>query len=396
MTSSKPEKRVALAVRAGVPYIEEMFDAIFKFARRANWRLTTALDYWPPLSARNLRGWKGHGVIAFINTPAEAAAVKSLKIPAINLSTAMRHSPVPRVMMDNYAVGRMAAEHLLELGFRRLAYYGVRGAWFSELREAGFVDTVRTAGGTCSTLNGQVEKAAYLSFAKHDTEIRKWLSAIQPPVGVLAVHDYRARRLIEVCAEVGLRVPDDVAIVGVNNDRIVCELSEPQLTSVSPNGRVIGLAAAKMLDQWMHSKRPTAEQTLFAPDGIVRRGSTEVTAVDDPIARRAIQYLQHHFCEEIDITTTAQALDISRRSLERAFLRAMNTSPHNFLARLRVQYAMKLLDQRELTLDAVAQKAGFGSARRLAIVFHRVTGNSPRKYRYHHKTTRGPQGAASS
>ena len=396
MPSSKAEKHVALAVRAGVPYIEEVLDAIFKYARRANWRLTTSLDYWPPLSACNLRGWKGHGVLAFINTPAEAAAVKRLKVPTINLSTSMRISPVPRIAIDHYAAGRMAAEHLLKLGFRRLAYYGLKGAWFSQLAEAGFVDTVRTAGGSWTTLRGQIEEVEYRSISKHDVEIRHWLSTIQPPFGVLAVHDYRARHLIGVCHDVGLRIPDDVAIVGINNDRIVCEFSEPQLTSVSLKGQVIGLAAAKMLDRWMNGKRPRVEETMFAPEAIAPRGSTDVIAVDDPITSKALQYMQQHFRDKIDIGTTAQALDVSRRSLERAFQRSMNTSPHNLLARLRVQYAMNLLDQRDLTLDAVAQKAGFGSARRLAIVFHRVTGSSPRKYRYHHQTTRGPEAPATS
>lgn len=377
-------RQVALAVRSGVPYLQDLIGAILLYGRRqGDWQITAGLEYWPALSVKHLRGWKGDGIIAWTNTPAEAQRLAEMGIPAVNVSAGLRHSPVPRVALDDYAVGRLAAEHLLECGFRRVAHYGTTGRWWSQQREAGFTDAVRAAGGSCAVLLARPEVTNYQAVAAHEDELCRWLQSLQTPVGVFATHDYRARKLMEMCHRMELRVPDDVAIVGVNDDPTVCEHTDPPLSSIARNGSGVGRTAAELLDRLMSGDRPQATEILIPPEGVVRRGSTDLRPIDDPTVANAVSFIRKHLHEPIDVSDVVRFLDVSRRTLERLFLKELGTPPHAWLCRMRVRRAKQLLRQREkTTMDDVARACGLSDGRTLRKIFLRQTGMSPRRFRY--------------
>lgn len=376
-------RQVALAVRAGVPYLQESIEAILIYAReRGDWQVTMGLEYWPTFSTKHLRGWDGDGILAWANTRSEAEVLAKLGIPAVNLSAALRDSPVPRVSLDDYAVGRVAAEHLGERGFRRFAHYATTGRWYAQQREAGFVDTVHEGGGSCELFHAGSKLTDYRAIRQHEEALREWLLSLQPPVGLFATHDYRARKLIDICHRIGLRVPEDVAVVGVNNDRTVCEYTDPPLSSVARNGSQVGQTAAELLDRLMSGMAPDAADILVPPEGVIPRATTDVIAIDDPVLAGAVQFIERRLHEGINVGDVVRHTEVSRRSLERAFRAIFGTTPHAYLRQLRVRRAKLLLSQGGKTrMDEIARACGFADARTLRKVFLRQTGISPRRFR---------------
>lgn len=396
-------KRVALAVRSGVPYLQDTVEEILLYAReREDWQVVIGLEYWPAFSIKHLHGWQGDGIIAWANTRAEANLLAEMEIPAVNISASLKHSPVPRVALDDHAVGRTATEHLIGCGFRRIAHYGTTGRLSSEQRERGFVEAAEAAGVSYSVLRARPELANYRAMAAHEEELKKWLRSLTTPVGVFATHDYRARKLIEVCHRIGLRVPDDVAVIGVNNDPTICEHTDPTLTSVARSGGAVGRAAAELLDELMsvaegqgrRGKRPGKDGTpsvlasepieiLIPPEGVVSRVSTDLRPVDDPFLADAMRFLRDHFHEPIDVSEAVQILDISRRTLERKFRRELGTTPHAYLCQLRMERAKQLLRQeRRMPMDQIAHECGIQDGRMLRKVFLREVGLNPRRFRH--------------
>lgn len=379
--------RVALAYPVAVPWMALFVRGVFDYARRHGpWSLTTS----PPtltgadeyaLDISSLTGWSGDGVIAAVNTPAEARRARRLGIPVVNLAGAQQDAGLPRVMVDHAAIGRLAAEHLLERGLRRLAYCGFGELWYSRERCRGFVERAAQAGASCDVFDAPHSARHHAHWQQRIGPLARWLESLQPPAGLLAIHDYRARVVIEQCLELGLRVPHDVAVMGVDNDTTVCEYGTPTLSSVSRSAWRVGHEAARLLDRIMRGQ-PAADEVLVPPDGIVARQSTDTVAVDDPRVAAALHYVHDHLGEAFSVAEVVRAASISRRQLEQRFQQAVGCTPHDYLCRARVDRARELLAQTpRIKIRAIAAACGFRSADRLRLVFRRVVGMTPLEYR---------------
>ena len=384
----KTGRRVALAYPVAVPWMALFMRGVADYAdRHGGWTILTS----PPtlagaeefaMSIRTLRGWRGDGVIAAVSTPTEARAARRLGMPVVNLSGALERSGLPRVMIDHYTIGRLAAEHLLERGFRRLAYCGTDGLLYSRLRAEGFAHVARAAGAACHVLQTPGAFRPGATWQKHTAPLERWLRRLERPVGVLAIHDYRARVIVELCHALGLRVSRDVAVVGVDNDPTVCEFCRPTLSSVSRNAWRNGYEAAAMLDVLMAGREPPRTEVLIPPDGVVARQSTATIAVDDPHVAAVVQFMCDHLDGPLGIGQVAAQAAISRRQLELRFRRKLGCTPLEYLSKLRVDRAKDLLTRPDrMKLEHVAKACGFRSAERLRLVFQRVAGQTPLEYR---------------
>ena len=375
-------RRVALAFPLSPPHLVRTVQGIGDYAReRGNWVISPNPDTYR-MSVQALRGWPGDGIITMVETAAEANAARRIGLPVVNLSGRMREVALPRVMVDQQAIGRLAAEHLLDCGFRRFGYYGSRNAWFSQLRRQAFVEQVAAFGGQCSVLevSGNNRHRPWLDWFE---PLREWLKTLKPPVGIMAVFDVRAGMVVEACNRLGLRVPDDVAVIGVDNHETSCEFCQTPLSSVSRNGRKVGYQAAALLDQLMDGERPPRTDILIQPDEIVRRRSTDVVAVEDPHVVAAVHYIRQHIGEPFGVEALLRSTPVSRRQLEHRFKQCLGITPHEFICRMRVQKAQQLLaDPRQLTLGRIAEACGFSNSRHFRFVFKRLTGAMPRAYRH--------------
>jgi len=385
----KEQKAIAFVGPLAIPHYERIFHGVTDFAQRhANWRFI----FDPELHSISLSSLEHCGVdAAFIywSTPRDTEVARRIRMPVVNFSAEVESTGLPTVLADSRTMGRLAAEHLLDRGFKHLAYFGRRGAWYSKLRAQGFQEAVEAAGQSC-----QIFEDAPLSRHRSD-DLRKWMDEVERrvqelplPLGLFVVHDHRARMVIDLCRLAGLRVPDDVAIVGANDDTIVCELCRPSLTSIPNNGQEIGYRAAEEMDRLLRGKRPTVEAIFVQPGAVVPRDSTNTIAIDDPEVRTAAQFIRRHIENRptipLLIEDVVATVAVSRRWLEQHFPEYLGCSIKRYIDEARIRLAKQLLSQTgtpKLRLYEIAEKSGFESHRHFRTVFERLVGMTPARYR---------------
>lgn len=378
--------RVALAFPLEHPHLGRVAAGIKDYARdHGEWTLALAPET-RGASLRSLRGWPGDGVIALVNNRADARVARQMQLPVVNISGALRNAGVPCVTDDQLAVGRMAADHLLDCGFRRFGYYGLRGVWYAQQRGRGFSTRIEQHGGRCSLLEAPSNLTPRWPWQYWVEPLEQWLRTLEPPVGLMATLDVRATVVLDACHRLGLSVPDDVAVIGVNNSESACQLSHPAISSIARNGYQIGYQAAGLLDRLMARKPLLQHEILVPPDGVVKRASTDVVAVEDPHVAVAVRFIREHAGEPFGVERLLRLAPVSRRWLEQRFKHCLGRTPHEFICRTRVERAKQLLiGPEKLKLKQVADACGFSDTMRFRLVFQRLTGTTPAEYRSSHR-----------
>jgi LacI family transcriptional regulator len=375
-------RRILVWHPVGDPQQMPIVRGISDYAReKGNWVLHANPEMFN-LTLRELTSWPGDGLIATLRTPADVAAAKALKMPVINLAGALRHSGVPRVMVDQTAMGRLAADHLIACGLSRFAYFGERETWYSQQRKEGFLQRLAEDGYDASVLDLSTRFGRRNPWYKWMESIEQWLKSLAPPVGLLAVYDYAGAMLIDACLRLGRRVPEDIAVVGIGNDTITCEFCEVPLTSIARSNREVGYRAAALLDRLIAGDKPPKADVVIPPEGVVRRRSTEVLVVEDRYVQAAVEYIREHAAERMCVESLCQQLSISHRLLDLRFQKHLGCPPREYLCRTRVERARQLLAASEgMKLQNVAKMCGFTGVRHLRAAFKRVTGLTPADYR---------------
>lgn len=297
-------------------------------------------------------------MIARIETLRIARAVVRTGLPAVDLSAARLVPALPWVETDDEAIARLAAEHLLERGFKRCAFCGDARFNWSGWRERSFVARLKAAGQTCEV---DRSTAAVGDVAGETRQLVRWLREWPKPVGIMACYDILGRQVLDACRGAGLAVPDEVAVIGVDNDTLLCELASPPLSSVIPNAHRAGYEAAALLDHMMAGKREAAVAHLIAPLGVAARQATDVLAVED--------------------RDVAQAVPLSRRVLEQRFQRLLGRTPREEIFHVRLARVKQLLGETDLPLYLIAERTGFEHVEYLSVVFKRETGRTPSAWR---------------
>ena len=373
--------KVALLIETSNRYGRDLLYGVRDWSRTGDrWAMRfTEQARLAPLPAW-LAEWRGDGIIARVDSPRIAAALRRTGLPVVDVSAERYASEFPRVSVDNAAVARLAAEHLLGKGFRHLAYVGDPAFLWARQRGVEFRRLVAAAGRTCAVFGGGGARLR----AGSDAELRAladWLAGLPRPLGIFACYDGRAQRVVEACQMRGWSVPDEIAVLGVDNDEVLCELCAPPLSSVQPNARRTGYEAAAMLARMMRGERPGSQTRYVEPVRVVERQSTEVVAVADERVGRALRHIREHVGDGIDVSDVLRAVPMSRTLLERKFQAALGHSPHREIVRQRIGRAKHLLAESEVSIAVVAQLAGFDSASYLSVAFRRETGESPYAYR---------------
>jgi LacI family transcriptional regulator len=288
---------------------------------------------------------------------------------------------------NDRSVVRLAVEHLAERGFRRFAYCGYAGANYSERRLKYFPGFVAETGGSAVVYQSPPpNQAAGLSVREQhavlfELELLGWLQQLPRPIGIMACNDTRGQQVLNACRELGIAVPEEIAVIGVDNDELLCDLSSPPLSSVAPDTERIGYQAAELLDRMMDGGPSPGPKTFIEPRGVVTRQSTDVLAIDDAEVALAVRFIREHACEGIDVNDVVARVDLSRRSLERRFRKHLDRSPNEEIVRVQVQRVRELLTGTDLPLGTIARMAGFTHAEYMSAVFRKYVGQLPRLYR---------------
>ncbi|MEO2169691.1 MAG: substrate-binding domain-containing protein, partial [bacterium] len=319
---NRKEKKVALVIDAHKPFDRQILAGIARFVRAApDWQIYVESD--PELRVPDLRRWRGDGILANLDDAELAALLAASKIPLVGIGGAATAAdltvPVPYVATDNVAIGRLAAEHLLERGFRSFAYLGARHSprtpW-SRVRQEAFTARVERVGAICST---HIGRHAPRNWEAMQRDLTTWLRSLPRPVGIMACNDARAHHLLEACRRLEIAVPDAIAVIGTDDDELLCELAKPQLSSVHQGAERIGEAAAAMLDGLMQGRSPEPLFTMMPPRGISTRASTDIVAHSNPQIAHAVAFIRDHLADRLRVRSVARHVAMSRSSLDERF-----------------------------------------------------------------------------
>jgi LacI family transcriptional regulator len=368
-------RRVLMALSYGN---HQMHRGIARFAREAGWILETSMSHYGVIPDY----WEGDGILTVVleSRPDVTRYLRRQRVPIVAMSADVPELRIPRVLFDNHRIGQLGAEHLLERGFENLAFYRFSDTVDVLEREEGFCRTVEAAGGKCRLLNWQV--------AQRRRARRRWFQWLQEqlrglplPVGIMAQSDNRAFQLISACEAAGLAVPEQVAVVGVDNDEYACEFASVPTSSVDSNREYLAYEAAALLDRLIGGDKAPAEPMVIAPRGMVVRRSSDMLAIDHSAVTRALSFIWKHFAEPIDTADVVAVSRMSRCGVYRAFEKHVGRSIGDEITRKRLEHAKELLAQSCEKLHRVARASGFGSGEHFSRVFTRVVGMTPSAYR---------------
>jgi LacI family transcriptional regulator len=311
--------------------------------------------------------------------PEVTEGMLKLDLPTVIADTDYTYPGVVSIDVDDRAVGAAAAEAFLQAGFRSFACLG-NGSPYSGQRIDGFLQAVDFPVSVHTEM--AFEDARYSEhFVEPSAALRTWLESLPKPVGIFAVHDPLGRFLCSSCLQLGIAVPEQAAVIGANNDELVCGLSHPMLSSVAIPWDAIGALVGESMLALLAKKKLTSEPILVAPSGVVMRHSANHLAVDDSQLRQAMSYLSEHVQDSISIGQMCDELRVARRSLERKFKEFYRCSPWEMLCRLRIARAKQLLSQTNHPIGMISDLCGFNDAERMAVVFKRVVGEPPSSFR---------------
>ncbi|MBN2023781.1 MAG: DNA-binding transcriptional regulator [Pirellulales bacterium] len=375
-------RRIALLMSQDIAYCRGLLRGVHAYSLgKKNWVFRDGLPEESTLEP--LREWRPHGVIVHLYRPDLIKPLSRFRRPVVNTTSTFEGLDLPLVEVDHGAIGRLAAEHFLERGFTHFGYFGSSWTGFSKRREEGFRDALAQAGHSLSSCYAEYlpRPPAGSSWKDIDKQIHHWLLRLPKPVAILASNDIPARQLAYTCRESGLRVPDDVAILGVDNDELECILATPPLSSVVNPSEKIGFMAAKLLDDLMEGGPAPKRPITLKPDRIVTRQSSDTVAIADPDVSAAVAFIRQHVGEGIGVNHVVEAVSLSRRKLERKFRHLLGRTMLDELQKARVETAKRLLVETDLLTPIVARRSGFSTTGRLAVVFRNMVGMTPTEYR---------------
>lgn len=363
----------------------EAYAGVHKYADEAGWDCVTT-----PSAARVLNPESSFapfdGILGRITEPLARAATE-IKIPAVNIWINSPAKNIASVLADLEASGKMAAQHLLGRGFRRFGYMGFLREKDARYQIRGFRQILKPLGFRFTNyrfprtdLGGEG-----LGWEKFLVGLEQWVEAWEPPIGVLVGNDLYCRHLIETCRAKGLKVPQDVAIVGTSNEPAICSSPYPTLTSIDLDFELIGYRAAEKLDEMMNSKKALASVEYSPPKGLIPRQSTDSLAADDPLVAKALRFISENGHERILVDDVVFSSGTNRRTLERKFRASMGCSIAEEISRLRIERSKRLMLETDASLKSLAVDLGFRNADHFCKVFSRIEKITPSQYRKREK-----------
>lgn len=360
---------------------------VAEYAKKANWVLNDIMCH----SGRIPSQWDGDGIIAHVNSAGEKDLISLLrraKVPVVNLGAFNASLIAARVLPDNLRIGEMGAEHLLNRGFYNLGFYRLTSSPVVLERMEGFRKAVQAAGKKFHEINCETAVGGRGELVQNRmllTKLSAQLKKLPKPLAVMAQHDGEANDVCRACLAAGLRIPDDVAVIGVDNDPIYSQFGPVPLSSVDSNRRLVAYRAAELLDRILDGERWIEKTVRIEPEGVVVRESTDILAVGDAHVSKALRYISENYTTGITVDDIVQHSGISRRGLYSRFEQIVGHPIYEELMRQRLDRAKHMLRDSDQKLQFIADECGLGDAERLSKSFKRYCGLSPLEYRQDHR-----------
>jgi len=378
-----PQPRVALIVETSKVYGREILLGIGRYlSLHGPWSIFAHErgqdDDDPPWLAR----WQGDGIITRSRDFSLCRRAHAHGIPVVSVRHLLEKPEFPTVFPDQRLIGQRIASHLITRGFKHFGYCGVPGnKLWERRRHAAFVRSVENAGADCAEYKQTYLADAAKNWEKEQSLMVAWLRQLPKPVGIMTAHDTQGVQLLDACRRAGIQVPDEVAVVSVDNDPVLCELASPPLSSLDQNAQKLGYEAAALLHRMMRGESAAPANHFFEPGEVVTRQSSDVVAVKDVAVAKAVRFIRENACLEIDGRAIARAAGQSRRALEKKFRVVTGRTPMEEVHAIRLRRIKQLLAETDYILPAVAEKCGFAYHEYMSRFFKKMTGLTPGAYR---------------
>jgi LacI family transcriptional regulator len=379
------KRSVALVIETSNEYARGLLRGILRYQQEhEKWTIDLPEQHRRADPPRWLRTYSGHGIIARIETKSIARAVQATQLPAVDVSSARELSTIPWVETDDRKIAQLAIQHFFEKGFRHLAFCGEGSFNWSRWRRDAFVAEAKKAGINALVFHVDDDSSG-MTWPHARRRLMRWLAELPEPCGLMAAYDSLARRLIDLCIQASRRVPESIAILGVDDDPLLCQLATPPLSSIVPDSEGAGYAAAEQLDSIMSGKKIKRLDTLLPPLGIATRQSTDTFAVEDKDVSVSAHYILAHACDGIQVDDIVKQTQLTRRALETRFKKALGKTPHALIIETRLSKAERCLRETTLTLEQIADRCGFEYPEYLSVLFKKHRNMTPGEYRQQHR-----------
>ncbi len=334
-------------------------------------------------SIPHLTSWKPDGII--MRDSLITKELLRLKVPTILvIHNSSYPKDLPIIKTDSPVIARMASEHFIEKGFKNLAFCGFDNYDWSKERKLYF-NKLNLKAGLKTHNYASAEKTRKQDWESEQQQMCRWIKKLPKPVGIFACNDDRGQHVLEVCKLINLKVPEEVAVIGVDDDPMICELEDPPLSSIALNVESAGFEAAKLLDRLINKKKIAGKQIMVRPSHIVQRQSSDILAVDDSEVALAIQYIKNNAKNKILVKDIVGTTRISRRTLEKRFKMTIHRSIHNEIQQVRVELISKLLIETDLPISQITALFNFTDVEHISRFFKKQKGIGLREFRKLHK-----------
>lgn len=384
-THAQPQRRVAVFVDMLSEYGRDVLAGVSDYIRTHQPWIVFGDPERVVAPVTRLDRWRGDGIIAHLQDEKAAKLMAATGLPVVNVSSmrtgdAEGRGEFASVLPDNAAVGRLAAEHFLDRGFEAFGFCGFTGHRYSQTRGEAFAKRLEEAGHGCSFHVSRPPQEAR-QWDRLQGELAAWVEALPKPAALMGCNDARTRHVAQACLDHAIRVPEDVALIGADNDELVCEMSHPPLSSVDLSAQRVGYEGAALLERLMAGERPPAEPVVVPPAGVVTRRSSDILAIADADMAAALRFIHERFGAPIGVDDVVRATTASRRVLERRFAQHLDTTIHKQIAAVRIARGKQLLIHTDLSAGEVADRCGFNYVQQFNTLFKRETDLTPTLYR---------------
>lgn len=378
-------KYIGVALALEYTYSRQMLEGIYEYAS-ANGPWEFHVESQPNIhAARVLAASHTHchfdGMILQMWRPEMFTPLDRMRIPLVNVSNRTDVNKPPTVVLDDVAIGAMAAKDFVDRGFRHFAFVAHSDSHSAKQTMAGFCGQLHSTGYSSEVLMAPARLFMEPESSKIRRKMIQTLRSLPKPVGFLAASAFSAHDLALMCGHLNLRIPEDVAIISTTDDELIGGRSIVPLSYVDGRPRYLGFQAASLLNRLINGERPPRHRTLITPVGVVTRHSSDITATDNTLVASALRYMRDHAPEGINVEDVLREIPISRRALEINLKKLLHRSPRQQIQTERVAFAAALLRDTDLSLAQVARRSGFNRPGNLSTVFRRLRGISPRDYR---------------
>lgn len=374
-------RNVAVLVEQSNSYARDLLAGVLRFVRQHAWSVYIPEHDPSLLNQTWIRDWNGDGMIARVEADWLAREIRQSDVPLVDLSGSGRVPGVPAVISDNRAIGELGARYFLERGFKTLGFITDPKFKWSRDRCDAFQQVCDESGIDCHVYESfHVFDKGY-SWGQEQAKLEEWAEGLPNPTGVMACHDIKAKKLIDACHSRGIAVPEQISVLGVDNEETLCELSNPPISSIAQDARTAGYQAANALERLMNGEKLGPTKIFVKPLGVETRLSTDVFAIEDADVASALKYIRMQARNGINAADVIAFTGKPRKQIESRFKKIVGRTPHQEILKTRMEFAMRLLQESDFPIHEIARRVGYEHVTYFAVAFKRYTGQSPSEHR---------------